>query len=313
MLEIFKKLESDHILIKNDRFEKGCWVNLIAPTEDELNKIEAELVIHSDFLRDPLDEEETPRIDIDENQTLIIVDIPNAYQEGKSLRIETVPMGIVITENFIITICLKESPIIDDFKENRIKEFYTFKRTRFTYQILLHVAKDFLRYLKHINKKTNDMEKFLQRSMRNRELFRLLEMEKSLVFFSTSLKANEIMMEKLAKGKHLKMYEEDQDLLEDVLIENRQAIEMTGIYSSILSGTMGTFASVISNNLNMVMKLLASITIVMAIPTMIASFFGMNVPMPFKENDPFAFVYILGFSVIVSLAAIYVLSKKGMF
>jgi magnesium transporter len=313
MIEIFKNTENGQELIKLDSIEKGCWINLVAPTEDELNFIQDKLNIFPNFLRDPLDEEEKPRIDIeDNNQTLIIVDVPYVYEEGKNLKYETIPMGLLITEDCFITICVKKNIILDYFKEKRIKEFFTFKKTRFTFQILFTVAKEYLKYLRHIDKKTDDVEKSLHKSMRNKELFKLLELEKSLVFFTTSLKSNEMMMEKLLRGKHIKMYEEDQDLLEDVIIENKQAIEMANIYSSILSNMMGTFASVISNNLNMVMKFLASMTIVMAIPTMISSFFGMNVPVPFAQNG-LGFLYITLIALVVSMVAIFILSKKEMF
>lgn len=312
MIEIFKSSENGSELHKVETIEKGCWINLVAPTEDELNYVQNTLGIFSNFLRDPLDEEEKPRIDVEENQTLIIVDIPYACEEGKNLKFETLPLGLIVSEDYFITICLKENSIIEFFKQKKLREFFTFKKTRFTFQILFRIAKEFLNYLKHINKKTDDVEKSLHKSMRNKELFKLLDLEKSLVFFTTSLKSNEIVMEKLLRGKYLKMYEEDQDLLEDVITENKQAIEMVNVYSSILSGMMDAFASVISNNLNIVMKFLASITIVMAIPTMIASFFGMNVPVPWQDNH-LGFVYILIISAIVSVGATYILYKKEMF
>ena len=182
-------------------------------------------------------------------------------------------MGILVTDEYFLTICLYENNVISLFKNNKVKGFFTFKKTRFVFQILFIVAKDFLKYLRQIDKRTDEVEKSLRQSMKNKELFKLLELEKSLVFFTTSLKSNEMVMEKLFRGRYFKMYEEDQDLLEDVMVENKQAIEMASIYSSILNGMMGTFASVISNNLNMVMKFLTSVTIVMAIPTMISSFF----------------------------------------
>ncbi|MFZ5988619.1 MAG: magnesium transporter CorA family protein [Bacillota bacterium] len=314
MIEIYKTYDTDQYPVKIDKFEKGCWINLVSPTEQELNYVESSLNILPNFLRDPLDEEEKPRIDVEDNQTLIIVDVPYVYEDGKNLKFETIPLGLLIVDDCFLTICNRETFLIDAFRSRKIRECYTFKKTRFTLQILFTIAKDFLKYLRHIDKKTDDAEKSLHKSMRNRELFKLLELEKSLVFFTTSLKSNEIVMEKLLKGKYLKLYEEDQDLLEDVIIENRQAIEMANIYSSILSGMMDAFASVISNNLNVVMKFLTSVTIVMAIPTMIASFFGMNVPLPFGfENNSWAFVYIMGISLIISVATSYFLYKRGMF
>jgi magnesium transporter len=271
------------------------------------------LSILPNFLRDPLDEEEKPRIDVEDNQVLIIVDIPYINENNKSVRFETIPLGILVLEEHILTICLKESHIIDSFRNKRVKDFYTFMKTRFTLQLLFIIAKEFLKYLRHIDKKTYDAEKSLHKSMKNKELFRLLDLEKSLVFFTTSLKSNEVVMEKLLRGKHIKMYEQDQDLLEDVLIENRQAIEMSGIYTRILNGMMNAFASVISNNLNIAMKFLTSATIVLAIPTMIASFFGMNTKViPFADSS-YAFGSILLFSAVISIISGYFLYRRGMF
>ncbi|AUS95103.1 magnesium transporter [Clostridium thermosuccinogenes] len=312
MMEIFKSSENGQELYSIENIEKGCWINLVAPTEDEMNRIQSSLGVSSNFLRDPLDEEEKPRIDVDGNQTLIIVDVPYVYEENKELKYETIPMGLLVAEDCFITICLKENTVLRVFRSKKVKEFFTFKKTRFTFQILFEIAREFLTYLRHINKKTDDVERALHKSMKNKELLKLLDFEKSLVFFTTSLKSNEIVMEKLLRGKYLKMYEEDQDLLEDVIIENKQAIEMANIYSSILSGMMDAFASVISNNLNIVMKFLTSVTIVLSVPTMISSFFGMNVPVPYASN-PLGFFYVLLISLAVSLVVIYILSKKEMF
>jgi magnesium transporter len=312
MMEIFKSSENGQELYSIENIEKGCWINLVAPTEGEMNRIQSSLGVSPNFLRDPLDEEEKPRIDVDGNQTLIIVDVPYVYEENKELKYETIPMGLLVAEDCFITICLKENTVLRVFRSKKVKEFFTFKKTRFTFQILFEIAREFLTYLRHINKKTDDVERALHKSMKNKELLKLLDFEKSLVFFTTSLKSNEIVMEKLLRGKYLKMYEEDQDLLEDVIIENKQAIEMANIYSSILSGMMDAFASVISNNLNIVMKFLTSVTIVLSVPTMISSFFGMNVPVPYASN-PLGFLYVLLISLAVSLVVVYILSKKEMF
>lgn len=312
MMEIYKTYDMVPQLTRIEKIEKGCWINLAAPTEEELTYLEKNLNILPNFLRDPLDEEEKPRIDVEDNQTLLIVDIPYVYEDEKNLKFETIPLGILIMDEYVITICNRELTLIDSFKNKKVKDFFTFKKTRFTLQLLFIIAKDFLRYLRHIDKKTDDLEKTLHKSMRNRELFKLLELEKSLVFFTTSLKSNDVVMEKLLRGKYLKLYEEDQDLLEDVIIENKQAIEMANIYSSILSSMMEAFSSVISNNLNMVMKFLTSVTIVMAIPTMIASFFGMNVPVPWQHNS-LGFVYTLSISFAIAIITSLALYKKGMF
>jgi magnesium transporter len=315
MIEIYKTINNEPYPCKTENIEKGCWINIVSPTEQELNYIESSLKVYPNFLRDPLDEEEKPRIDVEDNGTLIIVDVPYVYEENNSLKFETLPLGILIIDEYFLTICSKETFVIENFKNRRVKDCYTFKKTRFTLQILFMTAKDFLKYLRHIDKKSDEAEKSLHKAMRNKELIKLMELEKSLVFFTTSLKSNEIVMEKLLKGKYIKLYEEDQDLLEDVIIENRQAIEMANIYSSILTGMMDTFASIISNNQNVVMKFLTSVTIVMAIPTMIASFFGMNVQMPFgwNANTPYAFWIIMGISAAISVVTTLILYKRDMF
>ena len=194
------------------------------------------------------------------------------------------PMGIIITDSHVITVCLKENIIIDEFTKGIVKGIQTQFKTRFVFHMLLRIASKYLLYLKQIDKLSNYVEQQLHKSMKNKELIQLLGLEKSLVYFSTSLKSTETVLEKILRGRVIKLYEEDQELLEDVLIEVKQAIEMSNIYSNILSGTMDAFASVISNNLNIVMKVLTVITIVMSVPTMVFSFYGMNVvdlPLPF--------------------------------
>lgn len=304
--------QEDGTLKQTESFSKGCWVNLTDPTEEELHTVVTELKIVPDFVKDPLDSEEKARIEVDEGQTLIIVDIPVISIEEESVLYETIPLGIIITEDHVVTICLKRNSVIRDFEKNRIKTFFTFKRTRFVFQLLFRIATYYLRYLKQINKQTEQIESQLHKSMKNQELFSLLNIQKSLVYFTTSLKSNEVVMDKLLKGNALKMYEEDQDILEDVIIENKQAIEMANTYISILGGMMDAFASVISNNLNIVMKFLTSITIVLAIPTMISSFFGMNVPVPLGGNpggDTHAFLYILIAAVGISSITGYIFAK----
>ncbi|MEN8907592.1 MAG: magnesium transporter CorA family protein [Clostridiales bacterium] len=313
MIEFFINDQKSCELRSIESIEKGCWINIVSPTEDEIKFIQEKLSILPNFLIDPLDDEEKPRIDVEDDQTLIIVDTPYLYENGSSLKFETIPLGLLITSNHFITISSQPSNIIEKFREKKIKDFYTFKKTRFTLQILFSIAKDFLKYLRHIDKKTDDLEKSLHKSMKNKELFKLLELEKSLVYFTTSLKSNEIVMEKLMRSKIIKMYEEDQDLLEDVIIENRQALEMSNIYGSILGNMMGTFASVISNNLNIVMKFLTSVTIVMAIPTMVSSFFGMNLKIPFGLESQYGFMMVFLISLLCSAIAVFILSRSKLF
>jgi len=310
MLEIFKTINDE--LTRLDQFEDGVWVNLVNPSEEEILKVSEGLKVDTDYLRAALDEEERARIEYDNGQTLIIVDIPVVEFEGKINTYTTIPLGIVITKESIVTVCLKDNPVIRDFINKRIKAFYTFYKTRFILQILHKNATLYLMFLRNIDKTSSQIEQDLHKSMKNKELIQLLKLEKSLVYFSTSLKANELVLEKLMKFEYIKKYPDDTELLEDVIIENKQAIEMANIYSSILSGTMDAFASIISNNVNIVMKFLTSVTIVMAIPTMIASFFGMNVPLPFANHSS-GFAIIILISVTLSALSAYVLAKRKMF
>lgn len=301
----------------------GCWVSAIAPTESEISKLETELGIDRDFIRSALDEEESSRIENEGKQTLIVIDYPVAEKpeqkaaekknkkqhnfDDDTISYYTMPMSIILTENNVVTVSLKQNIIAEDFASNVVKNVQTQYKTRFIFAILLRIAGRYLQYLKQIDKISIYVENQLHKSMKNKELIQLLGLEKSLVYFSTSLKSTETVLEKILRGRVIKLYDEDQDLLEDVLIEIKQAIEMTGIYSNILSGTMDTFASVISNNLNIVMKVLTIITIVMAVPTMVFSFYGMNVAgLPFADN-----VYIpTGISAGLALIAGIVLSKS---
>lgn len=274
MLTIHKTIDGK--MTKLDKVENGCWVNLTYPTEDELATVSKTLGVELDFLRAALDEEETSRIDTEDGQTIIIIDAPSVEQ-GEAVVYSTIPLGIIVSEKQIITVCLKENAVIRDFQDGLVRNAETQKKTSFILYILLWVAKRYLQYLKQIDKIYNYMERQLYKSQRNKELIQLLDLEKSLVYFNTSLKANEVTLEKILRGRIVTLYEEDHDLLEDVLIEVRQAIEMANIYSSIISGMMDAFASVISNNLNVIMKVLTSLTILLTLPNIIFGFYGMNV------------------------------------
>lgn len=259
--------------------EEGCWISVINPTETEISDIEEDLNIDRDYIRAALDEEETSRIESDDGVTLIVVDYPVAEQDNdpdKTLLYSTTPMAIIITDRNVITVSAKENVVIDEIAKGVVKGIHTNLKTRFVFTILLRIAARYLQYLKQIDKISNYVEGKMYLSMKNKGLIQLLGLEKSLVYFSTSLKANEGVLEKLMRGRYLKLYEDDQDLLDDVIIEVKQAIEMTGIYSNILNGTMDTFASIISNNLNIVMKRMTTITIIIAVPTIVFSFYGMN-------------------------------------
>lgn len=290
----------------------GSWIHLTDPSKEELESISVTLGIQMDFLRAALDEEESVRIETEPDQTLILVDIPVVEPQHNAFLYNTLPLGIIITNNNIITVCLEESSIIEDFWNGRVKGFDTTDRPKLAMQLLYRNALKYLQYLKQIDKASTQVENALHRSMKNRELIQMLRLEKSLVFFSTSLKSNEIVLEKIARTRVLHQDEDDMELLEDVVIENKQAIEMCAIYREILTGTMDAFASVISNNLNIVMKLLASITIVLSIPTMIASFWGMNVAdLPFSSGP--GFWPVVGIALAATGIAAIMLWRKKMF
>ncbi len=309
MLEILKTVNKK--ILQTNEFEEGSWVNLLNPSGAELDRVSSSLNIEMDFLKAALDEEERARIETLNDQTLITIDIPIVESVAGKVLYITIPLAIILKNQLIITVCLKDNILLNDFKNNKITTFCTQFKTRFVLQILLKNANCYLHYLRNIDKTSSDLEQHLYQSMKNNELIKMLQLEKSLVYFSTSLKSNEMVLEKLMKYEYVKYYSEDEELLEDVMIENKQAIEMAHIYSNVLSGTMGTVASLISNNLNIVMKVLTSITIVMAIPTMISSFFGMNVVMPLTLQ--YSFWIIVGFSVIISSLVGFVLYKKKLF
>lgn len=310
MIKIFKTLDGK--LNEQSALSEGTWVHLTAPSDSEIQQVISFFNVGEDQLKAALDEEERARIETEDDFTLFLVDVPLKEKEEGSSIFTTLPLGIILSGENIITICTKEIPLISDFMSGKIKSFYTFKKTRFILQILYKNATYFLQYLKQIDRFSSMIEKELHKSMKNKELIQLLALEKSLVYFSTSLKGNEIVLEKMLKMANIKKYPEDEELLEDVIIENKQAIEMANIYSNILSGTMDAFASVISNNVNIVMKFLTSVTIVLTIPTMIASFFGMNVPIPLA-NQPYGFVTIIAISFGISSILALFMAKKKMF
>ncbi|MGM9612459.1 MAG: magnesium transporter CorA family protein [Butyricicoccus sp.] len=279
MVEYFKTIAGRVVAIK--AFEDGCWVNIVRPSSEELNQIFSQTGAEEDFIRAALDPEESSRVEVEEDQVLMIVDIPMVEKERDNADdtpiIGTLPMGIVILPNTVITVCLQDSVVLRSIAEGNVKDIHTSLKTRFVFQILLRVAGRFLKNLRLIERDFDKIERRLYDSQKNEELLQLLDLSKSLVYFSSSLKSNEVTMEKVLRGRVLKLYEDDRDILEDALIEIRQAIEMSNIYSSILAGTMDAYASVVSNNLNIIMKVLTVITIIMTIPNIIFGFYGMNI------------------------------------
>ena len=315
MLKIYNTDLETNKIEEIQEFKKGSWINLVNPSEEEIKDVCESINIQDDFIRDALDNEEKARIDREENDDtiLFVIDVPIIEKGEENDIYTTMPLGmIIVRDDFFITVSLKKNKVIEDFEKRKVKYFQTYKKSRFILQILYLNSSYYLTFLKQINKETEIAEYILKNSMKNKELLKLLSLEKGLVYFTTSLKSNEIVMEKTMKGKIIKLYEEDEDILEDAITENRQAIEMAKIYSDILNGTMDAYASIISNNLNGVMKFLTSITIVLAVPTMMSSFWGMNVELPFQHN-PFGFVIMLIVAIILTLVVTWWLKKKDMF
>ena len=308
MISIYKTVEDE--LMSVDKIEDGCWVYVTRPTTEELERLQDETGIDMDDLRAPLDDEERSRVEVEDDYNMILVDIPSLDEKD---RYVTIPLGIYMTKEVIVTLCLEESPVLRAFANKRVREFYTFKKTRFVFQILYRNATSYLRYLRIIDRKSDQIEEKLHISQKNSELIELLELEKSLVYFTTSLRSNEVVLEKLLRTEKIRKYPDDEDLLEDVIVENKQAIEMANIYSNILSGMMDAFASVISNNLIIVMKLLATVTIVLSIPTMIASFFGMNFDVIPLGHNPYGFVITIVITLLISLLVALFFRKKNLF
>lgn len=293
----------------------GCWISLVSPTDEELRSVSEYRSLDMDILKAALDLDERSRIDADDGYTMVLVNIPTVEERTDIDLYTAIPLSVIISGDCIITVCSENSPIIRSFEQGKVKDFYTYMKSRFILQVLYRTATLYLQYLRIIERKTDEVEDKLHRSTQNRELIELLKLEKSLVYFTTALRSNEVVLEKLLRTELIKKYPEDAELLEDVIVENKQAIEMASVYSGILSETRDAFSSIISNNQNTVMKVLAVVTIVMSIPTMIFSAYGMNVytgSMPFSQH-PHAFVIIIAISILISVFIALFFSKKDMF
>lgn len=316
VLRIYKNDGINYQELAIEELVRNTWINLVNPTVDELQFIAEKTNAPIDFLKAALDEEERPRIEIEDDFALILINIPVMLSETSY---DTLPLGIIIAAENIITVCLENNPVVLEFNEYNRRTFNTAKRTRLLFQILYKSATYYLRYLRQISRLSEQIEVDLRRTMKNKELFELMDLQQALTYFTSSLRANGIVMDRLLRVRsnnqyrHLiQIYEEDEDLLEDVIIENNQAVQMVEMYSRILSGMAETFASIISNNLNMVMKFLTSMTIILAIPTMIASFWGMNVSVPFGGINPYGFAIVAVFAIIVTGITTFVLLRKNL-
>lgn len=313
---MFRMYNTDLITNKTEEvteYKRGNWINMIAPSDEEIQTVCENLKIQEDFIRYALDPEERARIDYEEDDgtTLILADVPIIESDEDQKEYSTIPVGfIIVRDEYFITVSLMENEVIRRMNPMINRSVATYKKSRLVLQCLYVNSEIYLNLLKTINRETEVAEKELRQTRKNKSLLRLLSLEKSLVYFTTSLKANEVVMERMNRGKVIKLYEEDEDLLEDVLIENKQAMEMSKIYSDILSGVMDAYSSIISNNLNGVMKILTAITIIISVPTMISSFWGMNVRVPMQDN-PWGFAIIIVASVLIGIIVTLVLKKKN--
>ncbi|MCU0422956.1 MAG: magnesium transporter CorA family protein [Bacteroidia bacterium] len=311
MIQIFKT--ENGILQPIKQVEKDCWINLVAPSSGEIESMSAKLLIEPDLISDPLDADESPRVEQHKNCMLIVCRIPVQLSDNADLPYITVPLGIILKRDLIITICNRETELVQTFIEQRLKAHHTALRERFVLQLFLRSSILYLRYLKAINNKADDIQLLLHKATRNRELLQLLSLEKSLVYFTTSLKSNELMMMRLQKLSLLSNIREvEKELIEDVVIETKQAIEMSNIYSNILSNMMGAHSSIISNNLNITIRFLTSVTIILSLPILVASLYGMNVDLPLQHTT-YAFWYVMGIAIGLSGLGVMYFRKKNLF
>ncbi|MCQ2363793.1 MAG: magnesium transporter CorA family protein [Acidaminococcaceae bacterium] len=316
MINVYCTESSGLKQMRKKKLNKGCWIDMVAPTHDELVEVAAATGLQMDFLSAALDDDEKSRIEVDEDQILVLGDIP-FLRSNKDF--EALPLGIIINRDYIVTVCLEANGVTAGLDEKNGRGRITQHHTNLLYQILYRAATLYLKYIRIIIKRTDELERHLRVSMENAELFNLLDLQKSLTIFSTSLKSDNMVIERLnrlrATGTSnglISNFEEDEDLLDDVIIEFKQATEMVEMYSHILNSMMEVFASIISNNLNLVMKFLASVTIMLAIPTLISGLWGMNVPVPFADT-PYGFAIVMVLAVIIGGSAGYILWRKHMF
>ncbi len=309
MLTLYKTTERG--LEELESMANGTWVKVVDPTPEEIQKLVG-WGIDTEYINYSLDLDEMPRLERDDDYTFILIRIPHR-QTDSDIPYIAIPLGIMIKGNMIVTICRHDKEMFKVLANGKYRLLKTGKRYRFALYIFLETATRYLTHLREINRMTEAIEDKLQQSTRNREVLELLKYQKSLTYFATALRSNEVMMERVQRTQMFNQYEEDQDLLEDVLTENQQAIQMTNIATDLLAALMDAFASIISNNLNSVMKILAAITIITALPGTVGTFFGMNVPLPVSDTNPFSFLSILGISIALSAIATFIFYKRDWF
>lgn len=311
---ISKYITNNHVLEEITEYMPGMWINMTSPSHDESKEISEKYNIDISDLRAPLDDEESSRVDINDGYVLIIFDIPTVEIRHNQEAYTTIPLGVIWTDEAIITVCSKETPVIKYFMSAQLKDFTTKKQVRFTYQILYRTSTLYQSYLRIIDRKRLEMEERMGKATEDSDIINLHELESNLVYFDTSLRANRMVVDRLTRYSGIKKFPDDQELLDDVVVENLQAIEMTQIYRDILKGTRELMSTVIDNRLNNIMKYLASITIVMAIPTIISGIYGMNVSSKWVPlaDTPYGFLIICGIILLVCLIVAFFLKKRKM-
>ena len=312
MLKIFKS-DLDSTLKENNTFEKNTWVDLVNPTKEEIQKVSEICKINSSIILQVLVEKELPRVKKFDNGVLIVIDVP--FMKDKSIRNKyvTYPLGIILCDsNYILTVSLVEHEFLNKFKQNKVEEFDVSKKIRFLMQILFNSSTAYLYTLDVLDMDIKKIEKSSYHSTNNKQMLNFLNIQKSLVYFITSLRANSMVLEKLQKENVISMNKDEKILLEDAVIENKQCIESSLIFREILSSTIDAYGTIISNNLNVIMKFLTGITIIFSVPTMIASFLGMNVPLGSIGESNISFILIVIISSIVSFILACWLKKKNM-
>lgn len=311
MIQYFKTNHSR--LEELQQVERDCWVNVTSPSSGEIDYLSQKLLISPELLSDPLDMDESPRVEQQKNCLLIVCRVPLEMERGDDLPYKTIPLGIILKRDLIVTVCNTYTEVMQSFIEQRIRAFHTQKRERMVLQLFLKSSILYLRYLKYINNQADVIQETLHKATRNRELLQLLSLEKSLVYFTTSLKSNELMMVRLQKLNTMsEIKEQERELIEDVVTETKQAIEMANIYSNILGNMMGAHSSIISNNLNITIRFLTSVTIILSLPILVASLYGMNVHVPFQENK-FAFWIVMLIALALSGIGVAFFRKKNLF
>ncbi len=315
MFRIYKS--ENGLLVPAEKLSPYTWICLFNPSEEEISYIEQKFQILPEFLRYPLDEEERPRIEKEEQQILIILRIPDVVSKGLFIKYETIPIGIILTEENIITICLKDHPIFEEFMilVNKSKTFDLTRPVYFILNFMLAVTSFYIKLLRQIDRNIKEYEEEIFKAIENEEILKMLSIEKSLIYFNTSLQGNDTVLVKIQSGRYIRLTEEEMELLEDVQIENRQAIGMTKVFLSIVIETMDAYTSLINNNLNLIMKFLAGIAIILSIPNIIYSMFGMNIPLPFKDlpplkNSPYTFYLVNIFTIFLCFICFFLLRKK---